>query len=219
MTGLQVVNVVNAIAGFKCLDLRELCECITLLQSPSTSTEENLPQKIIQSFQESYQEERSSTLDICDKEASGRVLLGLFMTFVRKFLSYKHPEKTFKIDHEYRIFPDRKFAADEAVTAIVDGLRRVIFVLEYKPKVAPGLIDEEAFHISETLIQAYYLRKMFKHPILHCLSDLNDFHFFLITTDSSREFNLNKYWSKSFNVLDTDQLRYLATFLGDIMPE
>ena len=40
------------------------------------------------------QDELATTLDVGDKEASGRVLLGLFMNGVRTALKLKHPTET-----------------------------------------------------------------------------------------------------------------------------
>ena len=120
-----------------------------------------------------------NTLYLGEKEASGRVLLGLFMKAVCHALKQIHPEKVFWLDHECMILPSKKFTNDEAIQAILaDDGKKVIFALEYKPKVATELKDQTSFHISETLLQAFYLRKRFDHNIVHCLTDLEDYHFF-----------------------------------------
>lgn len=81
-------------------------------------------------------------LDIGDKEASGRVLLGMFMNIIRKVPSDKYPSISLRVDHEYRVLDCKKFAVDEAIVAITRVVsvgrvvREVIFGLEYKPKVS-----------------------------------------------------------------------------------
>lgn len=58
---------------------------------------------------------------------------------------------------------------DEAVTAQTrvskGAVRSVVLAVEYKPK------DLTAFHLSEVLLQAFYLREQFAHDTLHCLTD------------------------------------------------
>ena len=49
------------------------------------------------------QDELATTLDVGDKEASGRVLLGLFMNGVRTALKLKHPTETLCVDYEYEV--------------------------------------------------------------------------------------------------------------------
>lgn len=211
----EVVAVINAIAGFNCIDLRRLCtHFLTFQPEPPTTTptEVPLPDK---SFFRWAKKQFDQTIYIGDKEASGRVLLGLFMNILMDLLSLKYPNISLYIDHEYKVLEGRKFYTDEAVVAILHSIMEAIFVFEYKPKVSPNLADQIPFHISETLVQAYYLRKKFRHNILHCLSDLTDFHFFLITTTPDSTFNITKYWYKNCNLLDPAQVTQLTAFLCD----
>jgi hypothetical protein len=60
------------------------------------------------------------------------------------------------------------------------GRQRVQVVWEYKPKVSSKLEDVTGWHISETILQAFYLHKKHTYPVLHCLTDLQDFHYFTL---------------------------------------
>ena len=131
----EVLAVVNAIAGFRCIDMRHLCNHLfnhlKLLQQrqPDASF-----------FKWALQKQYDQTLDLGDKEASGRVLLGLFMNIVTERLSVKYPNNRLYIDHEYRVLEGKKFCTDEAIVALTNIVAgEAVFVLEYKPKVAPDL--------------------------------------------------------------------------------
>ena len=63
-----------------------------------------------------FKKEYNSTLDLGDKEASGRVILGLFMRTVKEALELKYDVRLF-VDHEYRLLSKKTYACDEAVTA------------------------------------------------------------------------------------------------------
>ena len=103
----EVLAVVNAIAGFRCIDMRHLCNHLFTFQSPKTTpTEEPLPDAIF--FKWALQKQYDQTLDLGDKEASGRVLLGLFMNIVTERLSVKYPNNRLYIDHEYRVLIGRQ---------------------------------------------------------------------------------------------------------------
>ena len=66
-------------------------------------------------------------------------------------------------------------------------------VTEYKPRVTQNLADQEPHHLSEMFIQAYYLRRKFTHKIMHCLTDLRDFHYFLIKDGQNGKIIIDKY--------------------------
>ena len=53
-----------------------------------------------------------------------------------------------------------------------------VYVIEYKPRVPSDMKDIEPHHLSELFLQAYYLQQQYHHPILHVLTDLEDFHCF-----------------------------------------
>ena len=93
----------------------------------------------------------------------------------------------YKIDHEFRLLEKKTDACDEGVVSIaqIDSYtaeKKLFFAVEYKPKVSRDLEDQVPFHIAELFIQPFYLRKRFTHDIWHCLTDLKDFHNFLVET-------------------------------------
>ena len=169
----DVVCVLNAIIGLHCRDMKGICAHFTSIQS--TCTEPNVSIiDLVKSFTTLYEH----TLYI---GASDRVILGLFMETLREALDKIHPSREFMVDHEFNVLPTKQFATDQAIEAVIgDGNEKVVFALEYKPKVSSDLNDQAPFHISETLLQAFYLTSQFDHDIIHCLTDLQDYHIFLI---------------------------------------
>ena len=65
---------------------------------------------------EHFKDLYDSTLYLGSKEASGRVLLGLFLDTVRKAMQLKHDVRPY-VDHEYRILETKTYACDVAVIA------------------------------------------------------------------------------------------------------
>ena len=51
------------------------------------------------------------------------------------------------------------------------GDKKVLLAVEYKPKISCELEDQAPLHLSETLLQTFYLRDRFHHDIVHCLTD------------------------------------------------
>ena len=103
------------------------------------------------------------------------------MRHIVDVLSLKYPGKNFFVDHQYQLLEGNTFAIDDAVCVIQDGANTPLLVVEYKPRVHLDLKFVEQSHLSEVFIQAYYLRKRFPQPILHCLTDLTQNHYFLIS--------------------------------------
>ena len=217
---IEVAEVLNAILGVNYKDMMDICHYLTSLPKPNPNP--SSPTKI-EIPTESFRYHYEKTLYLGDKEASGRVLLGLFMIEVCHALKQMHPEKEFWLDHECLVLPKKTFACDEAIHAILDNRQKVIFALEYKPKVAPELIDQTSFHISETLLQAFYLRKRFDHNIVHCLTDLADYHFFLCGKSDEGIFCIQNYWYQKCNLTEKSELEENITFLTkvicDCLPE
>ena len=150
-----------------------------------------------------FQKHEEVTMHLNTKEASGSALLGTFMLCVSDALRTLCLTHTFKIDHWYA----KTYTADSALLSalLVSSQKQVVpcfghspsqkqvvpcFVVEYKPRVAQDLADQDPFHLSEVFLQAYYLRKMHKHPILHCLTDLSDFHYFLVKVSERGNFKI-----------------------------
>ena len=106
--------------------------------------------------------------------------MGLFMEAVCRALHELHPDK---LHHEFKVLPGKAFATDEAIVGLAvirQERKKVIFALEYKPNVASELMDQPPFHISEMVLQALYLTTHSDHEIVHCLTDLQDYHIFVI---------------------------------------
>ena len=100
----EVVEVFNAITGLMCIDVRGVYQYISSLQpEPPTIT----PTMQLIQGEEHYhwmlQEQYDQTIYLGDKEASGRVVLGLFMSMVTKLLRSKYPTQLFYVDHEYKV--------------------------------------------------------------------------------------------------------------------
>ena len=148
-----VVAVLNAILGQEVMDLRGLCNYFdSKLSTSSTSTSSVSSEVSSETFRAYYQ----YTLYLGDKEASARGILGLFMELVRGTLQKRHPKQNFYIDHELKVL---RFSSDAALIVASTGQqkRKVVFSLEYKPKMSPQLKDQHPFHISELFLQAFYL--------------------------------------------------------------
>ena len=207
--------------------MRGVCSYLTTVSPPPPSSTA-MPYLTTEHFREHcakivdvVQEEFDSTLDVGDKEASGRVLLGLFMNVVRKALKLKYPKHTLCVDYEYRVLTDKQYAVDTTVVAlthimrVTGSVRNVVLALEYKPKVAAELRDQIPWHVSEVLLQAFYMRKRFTHDILHCLTDLQDYHYFLVGTQPDSPFCIKGYWYKMCKITDPTELTDHLHFLCD----
>ena len=164
-----------------------------------------------------FQKRYDVTLNLGIKEASGNGIVDCFMLTVLNTMQIKYPDAMLKIDHQYRILENRTFAADETLGVVVVVMVEVtmlpILVLEYKPRVAQELGDQEPFHVSETFMQAYYLRQRYKFPVMHCLTDMHDFHFFIIEDGQSGVLKVSRYYYLKCDLKDGKQLIQMMTFL------
>lgn len=150
----------------------------------------------IASFTTSFLEHISLTLYVKSKEASGYGMLSVFSLFVCKMMQDKYPSSNFRIDPQFRVCEGNKFTSDQGLVHLIEATRvllRVLALWEYKPRVPGDLDDITAWHISETLLQAYYMRKKHSYPVLHCLTDLTDYHYFFIEDDGERTLTVVKY--------------------------
>ena len=102
--------------------------CLVTLAPPST------PPPIEQSYLSSIfkqrdpiidiaQQEYDSTLDLGEKEASGRFLLGVFMNIVRRAFALKYPTEKFFMNIESLL---TKYAVNEAVAALTQVLKEAV---------------------------------------------------------------------------------------------
>ena len=122
-----------------------------------------------------------------------------FMEAVRHTLHQKHPALDVKVDHEVRVL---RFASEVALVIVACTRQKgldVLFSLEYKPKVAQDLGDQHACNISEMFLQAFYVETQVEHDVLHCLTDLNDYHLFLMGKKDGK-FCIKAYWYRACNL-------------------
>ena len=148
----------------------------------------------ISSFTVSISEHRCMTLGFTSKEASGYAMLSNFSLFVCKLMGVKYPSLNFCIEPQFIVCDGKKNSSDQTLVQLLMGSThmRVLVVWEYKPRVACDIYDVPAWHLSETLLQAYYMRRNHCYPVLHCLTDLNDYHYFFIE-DGPTDITLSKY--------------------------
>ena len=207
----DVAAVLNAILGQGFMDLRRLCNFLdTQLSTSSTSstTTSSVSSGVALAFKAHY----DCTLYLGDKEASARGILSLFMQGVRDALQERHPNQKFFIDHEFKIFP---FYSDAALIVASTGQQqkqmKAVFSLEYKPKVSPQLKDQPPFHLSELFLQAFYLAAQCEHSIVHCLTDLEDYHMSLMGKDG-------KKLCRKCNLTNSSQTAEHLHFLSENIP-
>ena len=64
-----------------------------------------------------FRKHHDKTLFYGDKEASGRVIVGLFMIKIMMVLEEKYPNIQLVVDHEIRVLEANTFACDDAILA------------------------------------------------------------------------------------------------------
>ena len=170
----------------------------------------------------------SLTIDLSTKEASGRTLMGFVLLELTSAIQKQESRLELNVDHEYSLFHTRRsgpdYAADVAVivvnivsTAFIslllfidlfifpqDEIRRPVILYEYKPQVPLSHKDIDLSHICEIF---YYCVKHFT-PVLHCLTDLSDWHYFMLEYDEAED-PLKIRWTHSFNAENQEHLKFL----------
>lgn len=116
-------------------------------------------------------------------------------------------------DPQFRIADGYTYSSDQAVIYVTLAGEQVLLVIEYKPRIPPELSDIEPWHLSETLIQAFYMRSTHRYCVLHCLTDLRDFHYFYIKEDDNTYLALDKYVFVQSDLSDQAQVQAHADFL------
>jgi hypothetical protein len=79
-----------------------------MAESPQNSGIAPFSNELLQNALKCIAEEYSSTTYIGDKEASGNVIGGLFVSLVKIAVASKYPDKEFNVDHEYKVLPNKK---------------------------------------------------------------------------------------------------------------
>ena len=117
-------------------------------------------------------------------------MLSSFSLLVSDVIGEKFPAHTFTMEPQFYVLSGKTYSTDEAVMLFKVHDEQIIVAWEYKPKVAADLSDQTGWHLSETILQAFYLKG---EHILHCLADLTDFHYFFMEEDGPRHLTLKKY--------------------------
>ena len=186
-------------------------------------------------------------LNLSIKEASTFWMLGDWLGEVSDLLKNKYPEWEFRTDPEYYVLDGKTFAADEVIVgnqdqvdegeaaavsqdegeatlpAAIEALNletstsKPILITECKPRVSTNLQAQEPFHITETLIQAFYVRRKYDFPILHCLTDLKEYHFFLVGDAPNQKLELLWYFHLCCDLKKPNELAQLLSFLYDVV--
>ena len=225
----EVVTIINYILRWNMTDLNSICEKIikdyggsqeATLEIQEATLEIKISQEMLEFFTTLFGMQNMHTLDLTTKEASGYSKLGDYLLCVRNTVAEVHPNSSFSIEHQYCIqVQNSSYYPDGALVATIldtsTSTRTPIYVIEYKPRVPAELVDIEPNHLSEVMLQAVYLRRVIKSPILHVLTDLNDFHFFLISGESLQ---IDKYFYLKCKLSNREELLKHLKFLCHIMP-
>lgn len=178
----EVVRVLSYILQWRAVDMNSICLLITKdhLRDPEQETREITAEEL-QFFPAIFEMIDTRTLYLFTKEASGYPQLGAYLLCIQNGIQKCYPSHQFLVDNQFCI--NHQYYSDGAiVSAVILDSYVPIYVVEYKPQVSADLLDVHPSDLSELFLQAYYLRQLYDHLILHVLTDLKDFHFFLIAT-------------------------------------
>ena len=199
LTDLEVLEVLgNLFQGNRLHDYRQVLTHLTTKrqQHVQEQAEPSESQAVeLASFTTVFSEYSSRTLKLTSNEASGSGLLYVFSLFVCKLLQ-EAPLLALQVDPQFCVAEGQTFTSNLCLLQLLKeaSLRlRVLVLWDYKPRVPGALEDVTAWHFSETLLQAYYLRRKHSYPVLHCLTDLLEFHYFFIEGDGQRTLKVVKY--------------------------
>ena len=196
LTDLEVMEVLGNLFQVNLLhDYRQVITHLTTKrqQHVQEQAEPSESQAVeLASFTTVFSEYSSRTLFLTSKEASGYGLLYVFSLFVCKLLQEKYPSLSLHVDPHFPVAEGQTFTSMQLLVE-ASLMLRVLVLWEYKPRVPDALEDVTVWHLSETLLQAYYLRRKHSYPVLHCLTDLLDFHYFFIEGDGQRTLKVVKY--------------------------
>lgn len=218
LTDTEVVEVLGNL--FKLEFFMELRDIISffkdkLVEAATTLDVSPTISSLTTDFNKAFARHKERTLYVGSKEASGYGMLSNFCVFVSEVLNVMHPNIKFKIDPEIYVSQGKTYAADQCVIKLCFKGIQVLVVWEYKPRVSTHLSDQTPWHISETFLQAFYLKKQHKYPVLHCLTDLADFHYFFVEGDGRMSLDLTKYVYLNSDFCNFDDTVKHVNFLLD----
>lgn len=184
--------------------LRELLEEVTMPTSPQE-------EPIVKHYARLFKEQRNGTLYIGTKEASGYAQLSDYLLWIRHRMQTLY-DITVHVDPQYQIKGNGKiFFADGGLVAMVVNTNSQtepapVCVVEYKPRVPGSVEDMDPVYLSELFLQAYYLQrdKQQHHCVLHVLTDLVDFYWFIMRGGKILKF----HYTKCFLYEEQDLLKH-----------
>ena len=185
-------------------------------QAASVTHTKQVERDTVSPYSTLFAKQQEGTAYLTVKEASGSAMLADFLLCVWEVMKSLHPKSSFMIDHQYTIIP-AKAIADGALCALMVSDYMPLLIIEYKPKVASTIDDIDVSDLTETMVQALYLRKRFQHPIVHCLTDLKDFHYFVLKDTQQKRLQIEKYVFVSCNGTDVDDLLAHVSFLSETL--
>lgn len=219
----EVVQVLSYILQWRdgFMDMKKICLIINdHLWDPEQETcEIKFNAEELQIFPTIFEMIDAGTLYLSTKEASGYPKLGTYLLFVRNGIQKCYPSHQFFVDNQFCI--NHQYYSDGAIVSAIVDSNSPIYVVEYKPRVPADLMDIEPYHLSELFLQAYYLQQSYDHRILHVLTDLNDFHFFLIATgvnNTTKYVKIEKYFYSKVALHRQEELLEHFKFLSRLIP-
>lgn len=223
LTGDQVMEVLHGLFQLNPLRYYNYAQVVNFITSKTLAQGPNEVRwtdddGLLGKFTKEYAEHLTGTLHVHLKEASGYAMLGNFAILMRAFMMKHHPNFTFWIDLQFSVCSGKQYCSDQAIILAAqkveeDQRKFSVVVWEYKPRVSGDLMDCQPWHLSETMLQAYYLKKESVRPYLHCLTDLTDFHYFVIEDGKSSFLEILQYDYYRTNLLEEEEVHCHVNFL------
>ena len=144
----------------------------------------------------------NNMLSMGSSEPCGVPLLGHSSVLLCDLLNKESSTKKFALLMEYSVvttaLPGKNPSADAAVLSVVSN-NQPLLLYEYKPVVDVRRLSVNAQHLMELLIQGFYcLRNKGITKLLHCLTDLYAWHYFMLSLNESCQGLIIIEWSKTF---------------------
>ena len=148
-----------------------------------------------------YSKHDDNMLSMRSSEPCGVPLLGHSSVILCDLLNKESSTKKFAILMEYSVIttalPGKNPSANAAVLSVVSN-EHPLLLYEYKPVVDTRRLSVNAQHLMELLIQGFYcLRNKGVTKLLHCLTDLYVWHYFMLSLNESCQ-GLIIEWTKTF---------------------
>ena len=207
LTDYEVTDVLSSIFGLRCREPREglaffASKYAVYEAEPTISTVDGLSD-----FTATFSKHVRLTRFVNTKEASGYGMLSQVALFFCGFLCEKVPGVDFKIDPHFYVCGGKQDSSAEALIMLTATRSETVLVVwDYKPQVPNSLGDVRKRHLSETILRSFYLQKQHAYPVLHCLTDLEDFHYFSLKCAGQGRELLKYFFFKSDVAQEKDVL-------------